>query len=235
MAEVTDQAKQVTDQAGQKSQEVAGHATDQAKAVTETAKQQASVVADQALDHGRNMLGDLRSELGEHGDRQAGRASEALRGISSEFEQMVGASNGQGPAHDLVREAANRAGSLASRLDEGGVNGVLDDVQRFARRRPGLFLLAAAGTGFAVGRLARNTDLSRLKEAAKPDSEGTSSAGGSSSTSSGRELAGDSASENDLFPSSPIAPAAAPMPGGMGTPGGQTIPSGGGIGSPEVP
>ncbi len=233
MAEVTDQAKQVTDQAGQKSQEVAGHATEQAKAVTETAKQQASAVADQALDHGRNVLSDLRSELGEHGDRQAGRASEALRAISGEFDQMVGASDGHGPAHDLVREAANRAGSLASRLDEGGVNGVLDDVQRFARRRPGLFLLGAAGAGLVVGRLARNTDLSRLKEAAKPDSGQSSSGGGPSSSPSGRELTGTPA-DNDLFPSSPVAPAATPMPGQMGTPGGHTIPSGG-TGTPGLP
>ena len=169
MADATKEAEQVKDRASEHGQEVAQHASENAQAVKETAKQQASMVADQAIDHGRNVLADLRGELSGHADTQASRASRSLRDLSSELDQMVGSSSGQGPAHDLVREVADRTGRVAERLDRDGVNGVLEDVQRFARRRPGLFLLAAAGTGFAVGRLVRNTDLDRLKEAAGAD------------------------------------------------------------------
>ena len=44
---------------------------------------------------------------------------------------------------------------LASRMEQGGAQGVVDDVTRFARRRPGAFLAGAAGVGFVVGRLVR--------------------------------------------------------------------------------
>ena len=37
----------------------------------------------------------------------------------------------------------------------GGPQGLLNDVTDFARRRPVVFLAAAVGTGFMVGRLAR--------------------------------------------------------------------------------
>ena len=43
-----------------------------------------------------------------------------------------------------------------SRLEDRGIEGVVDDVSRFARRRPGVFLLAAAGAGFVVGRFVRS-------------------------------------------------------------------------------
>ena len=44
---------------------------------------------------------------------------------------------------------------LASRMEQGGAQGVVEDVTRFARRRPGAFLAGAAGVGFVVGRLVR--------------------------------------------------------------------------------
>ena len=50
----------------------------------------------------------------------------------------------------------SRWSSFASRLEDRGIEGVVDDVARFARRRPGVFLLAAAGAGFVVGRFVRS-------------------------------------------------------------------------------
>jgi hypothetical protein len=43
----------------------------------------------------------------------------------------------------------------ASRLEQRGPQGVMDDMSRFARRRPGLFLAGAVGAGFVAGRLVR--------------------------------------------------------------------------------
>jgi hypothetical protein len=56
----------------------------------------------------------------------------------------------------------------AERLESGGLEGVLRDVSSYARRRPGMFLLSAAGVGFLAGRLTR---------AARAGSDGGSSSG----------------------------------------------------------
>ena len=41
-------------------------------------------------------------------------------------------------------------------------------LKRFARNRPGTFLLGGVGAGFAVGRLLRHADLKEIGHAAKP-------------------------------------------------------------------
>jgi hypothetical protein len=61
-----------------------------------------------------------------------------------------------GPLAGYVTDARQQVASFALRLENRGIEGVVDDVAQFARRRPGMFLLAAAGTGFLVGRLVRS-------------------------------------------------------------------------------
>jgi hypothetical protein len=48
-----------------------------------------------------------------------------------------------------------RLDQVVERLGNGGFDGMVNDVQRFARRRPALFLVGAAALGLAVGRLIR--------------------------------------------------------------------------------
>jgi hypothetical protein len=55
-------------------------------------------------------------------------------------------------AADGFYGAADRVYSVAEDFQVRGVSGVLEDVQSFARRRPGAFLLGAAVIGFGVGR-----------------------------------------------------------------------------------
>ena len=55
-------------------------------------------------------------------------------------------------AGNLVREAAQRTGSLAEWLNARDPGSVLDEVKSFARRRPGAFIAIAAVAGVAVGR-----------------------------------------------------------------------------------
>jgi hypothetical protein len=59
-------------------------------------------------------------------------------------------------ASDLVRQAADRSHSVASWLDGRDPGSLLDEVKTFARRRPGTFLLLAAGAGVLAGRLGRS-------------------------------------------------------------------------------
>jgi hypothetical protein len=56
---------------------------------------------------------------------------------------------------DLAQEASRRGGAIADWLDTHEPADVLDEVKRFARRRPVAFLALAAAAGVVAGRLTR--------------------------------------------------------------------------------
>jgi hypothetical protein len=66
----------------------------------------------------------------------------------------------------IVRQLGDRATRMGESFQEGGYRALAGDLSRFARSSPGLFLLSAAGAGFAVGRVVRNADRHALTEAA---------------------------------------------------------------------
>ena len=61
-----------------------------------------------------------------------------------------------GPLAGYLGEAQRKVEQFAERLSARGPQGVLDDLGGFARRKPAMFLLVAAGAGFAVGRMTRS-------------------------------------------------------------------------------
>lgn len=132
--------------AGDQAKRVAGEATSQARSVLEEAKGQVSGLAGQARD-------ELRAQASDRGAQ----AADSLRNLSHQLRALVdGRPHEAGQLSDYVHEAHSRVSDLATRLDERGIEGALQDLSGFARRRPGLFLAAAAGTGFVVGRLVRS-------------------------------------------------------------------------------
>jgi hypothetical protein len=64
-------------------------------------------------------------------------------------------SGGDSPVRALVSDVADRTRKTADYLADRGPEGLLADVQDFARRRPVVFLAAAAAAGFVVGRLGK--------------------------------------------------------------------------------
>src|SRR2546425_369299 len=86
--------------------------------------------------------------------RQRGTKAYRLRGIT-----MGGGDGGRveeaGAVADYVRRAGDQVCRVADHIERRGVEGVLNDAQDFARRRPGAFLLGCTAAGFAVGRLIR--------------------------------------------------------------------------------
>src|SRR4030095_10481795 len=56
---------------------------------------------------------------------------------------------------DLAQEASRRVGEMSHWLDNHEPADLLDEVKRFARRRPGAFLALAAAAGIVAGRAAR--------------------------------------------------------------------------------
>ncbi|MBG6237606.1 ElaB/YqjD/DUF883 family membrane-anchored ribosome-binding protein [Mycetocola sp. CAN_C7] len=134
-----------TDRVREAGSHVAGTAADEASNVTHEVGAQA-----------RNLAGEVRSQLSSQVSTQQERAAGGIRSMSDELRSMADSSESHGVASNLVSQAASRAGDVAGWLEGRDPSAVLDDVKRFARQRPGLFIAIAAGAGIVVGRLAKS-------------------------------------------------------------------------------
>jgi hypothetical protein len=144
-------AEMVRDQAaglGQGAVQAGKHAAD-------AAREQASEVAAVGARQGRDLLDQVQDQLGEQAARGQQRLAATLDSFSDQFSAMAGGSPQDGMAADLARQAAARAGDAAQWLSSRQPAQVVDEVQSFARRRPGVFLALAAGAGLIAGRLTR--------------------------------------------------------------------------------
>jgi len=150
----TETAKQAATEAKEGAKHVAGEAKEHAAELAGDAWGQARTVLDQAM-------GSVR----EQGDQQAQRAATNLRSLSDQFRALSeGRSQDAGRLGELATQASDRVQSFASRLETGGWQSVAGDVSSFARRRPGLFLAAAAGLGFVAGRALRAGQAARQSD-----------------------------------------------------------------------
>ena len=124
---------------------MADEAGAQAKAVAGEAKQQ--------LDR---LINEGRDELRQQAEQRSSQAAGQLRTLSEQLGALVqGRPEAAGPLVGYVSDLQSQLRRRASRMEQGGAQGVVEDVTRFARRRPGTFLAGAAGAGFVVGRLVR--------------------------------------------------------------------------------
>jgi uncharacterized protein YjbJ (UPF0337 family) len=139
-------------------QQAAGAALDSAGSAVRdtagTAKEQAGQVAGEARTQARRLVGDVRDRAAQEARTQNDRLADGVRRFADELDQMA-ADRGDSPASKVVAQVSQGGRRIADYLAEHGPEGVLEGVQDFARRRPGTFLLAAAATGFVVGRLGK--------------------------------------------------------------------------------
>ena len=135
--------------------DTAQQASDSARAVAQTAKSEAAGITAEARSEAANLLSEAKSQLSGQASSQQQKAASGLRSISDQLHAMSQASGQPGVAASLVRQAAEQSGAAAAWLDRGDPSSLLDDVASFARRRPGAFLLLAAGAGIVTGRLTR--------------------------------------------------------------------------------
>lgn len=127
-----------------------------------TAKDEAAGVAQEVKYQARDLVGEARDQVRQQVGVQRGRVSDLLRDLSEELEQMADRSERSGLASDLARQAAMRARDVRSYLDGGG--DVVEDIRRFARRRPGTFLLGAVAAGVLAGRATRAAAAARRQQ-----------------------------------------------------------------------
>ncbi|MEW1808778.1 hypothetical protein [Pseudarthrobacter sp. NPDC080039] len=165
-----------TDVAKDEASNVAGHAASAAQGVAETAKSEAANVAYEAKANAQDLLHQAKSGLTTQASTQQQKAAEGIRNISSQLHSMATAPDQQGVASDLVRQAAERTSSMATWLENREPGDLLNEVQRFARNRPGTFLLLAAGAGVLAGRLTRGLTAGAPETSANA-SAGTGTAG----------------------------------------------------------
>ncbi|MCW2866446.1 MAG: hypothetical protein JWR20_634 [Marmoricola sp.] len=141
--------------AGEKAQQAAGTAKQEAGHVAGVAQQEAGKVAAEAKDQLRGLVDDATSQVDQQTRAQKSRLTETLRTFGDDLDGMAQQQEGSGPARQLVQQVSEQARTLASHLDDREPQELLEDVRRFARRRPGAFLLGAVAAGVVAGRLTR--------------------------------------------------------------------------------
>jgi hypothetical protein len=155
-----DTAQVVKDQAS----DLANSSVQAGKHVGDVAREQASGVAAEAGRQGRNLLEQAQGQLHEQAAEGQQRIAKKLLSLGDELGSMAENSN-QGVAADLAQQAASRTRDAGHWLEEREPGQVANEVQSFARRRPTVFLVLAAGAGLLAGRLTRG-----LKDATADDS-----------------------------------------------------------------
>ncbi|MET9960024.1 hypothetical protein ABZ128_13330 [Streptomyces sp. NPDC006326] len=144
----TGMAHTAQDKAGEGAALVGEKVTD----VAQTAKEQASDVVGEATVQAKDLVGELRNQLQDQAHTQTRRLADNVRKLAGELREMSDHSTSDSPAAGLVRQIADGGHQVAEHLEKRGPDGLVSDLQDFARRRPGVFLAGAALAGFAVAR-----------------------------------------------------------------------------------
>jgi len=135
--------------------DVAQTAAESGSAVAQTAGDEAKHVAAEAARQSRNLMDEARRQATEQAAGQQRKAVGGLRAVGDELHSMAQQSGQSGLASEFAYQASDQAHSLADWLDGHGPGELLDEVRRFAQRKPGTFLLGAALAGVLAGRLTR--------------------------------------------------------------------------------
>jgi len=157
------EAQRVASTAQEKGQQVVSVASDQVSEVGSTVKDQASRVTGEVVEQGRSLADEALSQLEEQARAQTRRLADSLSKLGEEVHALAEGRPDEATtirpyvsdAADAVYDAADRIYGLSSDIDQRGIGGVLEDLQSFARRRPGAFLVGAAIAGFGIGRAVR--------------------------------------------------------------------------------
>jgi hypothetical protein len=144
--------------------------------VTAQVAEQAGAVASQARQQFDQLVGQAGEEVRQQARERSDQAASGLRTLSQQLTALAeGRPEGAGVLVGYLQDAGYQARNWASRLEQRGPQGVIDDVSSFARRRPGLFLAGAATIGFLVGRAVRAGVSSQQEhtDTRQPPAEGT--------------------------------------------------------------
>ena len=141
-------AKEKATQSAQAGSQAAGD-------IAQTAVNKAQDVVGEGKAQARNLVGEARDQLRGQATDQHHKAVANLRSLADQLHSMAESGQRGGTATELVGQAAERAHGAASWLDRREPGDLVDELRRFARRRPGAFLAGALVAGVLAGRLTR--------------------------------------------------------------------------------
>lgn len=131
-------------------------AFDAAGQVAGTAKEEAANVKNEARKQARSLTDSTLEEVNTQASTQQKRIAEQSRTITDDLSRLA---RGERAESDMVNQfismAADRAQQFTTQLENKEPKELLNDVRRFAARRPGTFLAIAAGIGIVAGRFTR--------------------------------------------------------------------------------
>jgi len=130
---------------------VASTAADQALGVAQTATQATGQVVGEAARQARDLVAETRDQVRTQTQTQAQRLAENARSLAGQLTTM--ASTTDGPATEITHQLAGKVQSLAGYIERTPPEAMVDDLRRYARQRPGMFLIGAGAVGFLAGRL----------------------------------------------------------------------------------
>ncbi len=142
--------------------------------------------------HAADLLNQAGNKTRDRADTQVRSLAGSLSGVAEDLGQMADrAGDPGGSLAGLARDGARFTRTVADRLDRDGLNGALDEVTSFARRRPMVFLAGAFAAGIGLGRLTRNADLGGVAQTVK-DAQPAGSSGNGHNGSGQSATIGDS-------------------------------------------
>jgi hypothetical protein len=133
------------------SQSTLDQAKDKASQLADQASEKAAPLVDQAKQQGGQLLDQARDQVTTRLASQKDRAAEGLGGVAQALRQ-TGQQMREGDQSGMtqyVDQAAEQVERLSGYIQNKDLGEVVDDVERFARRQPGLFL----GGAFVLGLL----------------------------------------------------------------------------------
>jgi uncharacterized protein YjbJ (UPF0337 family) len=140
------------DEATQVGQVAASAASD----VAGTAKQQAGHVAGEAVNQLKSLTDDAKSQASQQVSQATDKLSSTVRSLAGEMRDMgQGKGDANGTLAGLVQQLADKGEQLADQISQRGPDGLVQDLRRFAARKPGTFLLGALAAGVVTGRLVK--------------------------------------------------------------------------------
>jgi len=157
MTQAQTPGRPVTQAAAEQADELRGTVKEHAGEVASSARDQAGEVVRTARTETQQVVDRTRSAVENEARQRTDALAQSVRKVGDGLQALAdGRPEEAGPVVGYARDAASRVGEVAQRLENRGYDGLVEDVSGFARRRPGVFLGAAALLGFAVGRVVRS-------------------------------------------------------------------------------
>jgi hypothetical protein len=113
---------------------------------------------DGASEGGRGLVDNLQQRVKAGADQQKNRAADGLGGIAQVFQHAGDEMRAENETlASYVDMAGDRLRRFADQVRERGVEDMLEDVQRFARQRPAMFIGGAFLIGLGVARFLKSS------------------------------------------------------------------------------